>query len=565
MPAKNKLDLVLLLHMHQPDYRDHGSGEFLQPWVYLHATKDYTDMVSHLERHPGVRVVINFVPVLLDQIEDYVRQFANGELRDPLLRMLARPVMNDLRADERRLLLEWCFRSNHVTMLAPFPRYQRLHDLFQNLQASGETALDYLSGAYFADLVTWYHLAWIGETERRNRPLVAELLTKGEGFTYADRMHLFNLIGELVSGLLPRYRALAAAGRIELSATPHSHPIAPLLLDLKSAREAEPQAALPTAAGYSGGRARVLAQVDAALASHERRFGQRCEGMWPAEGAISTGFLQLLASRGVRWTASSESVLANSLRRSGDGRLADRSRYLYRGYRVEAAPGLAVFFRDERLSDLIGFEYSRWHGRDAVNHFLGELDAIRKRAPAGSRPLVPVILDGENAWEHYPYNAYYFFDDLYASLESHPNLRTTTFSQYLANAPELDALPSVVAGSWVYGTLSTWIGSPDKNRAWDLLCAAKQAYDLVMNSGRLDAQQQQAAQAQLAVCEGSDWFWWCGDYNPRPIVRSFDEMYRRNLVGLYERLRLPAPVQLASPLSHGGDQAESGGTMRRAS
>ncbi|GAB4170309.1 MAG: hypothetical protein Fur0039_09700 [Rhodocyclaceae bacterium] len=564
MPARNKLDLVFMWHMHQPDYRDHASGEFLQPWVYLHAIKDYTDMVSHLERHPGIRAVINFVPVLLDQIEDYARQFATGELRDPLLRMLARPSLNELRAEERRLLLDWCFRSNHVTMLDPFPRYRRLRDLFASLESGGEAALDYLSGAYFADLVTWYHLSWIGETERRGRPLVAELIAKGEGFTHADRMHLFDLIGQLVSGLLARYRALAAAGRIELSATPYAHPIAPLLLDLKCAREAMPDAPLPGAAAYPGGRARVLTHIDEALASHERRFGSRCEGMWPAEGAVSTGVLQLLAARGLRWTATSESVLANSLRRAGDGRLPERGQYLYRGYRIEAAPGLTVFFRDEKLSDLIGFEYSRWHGRDAANHFLGELEAIRKRAPAGATPLVSVILDGENAWEHYPYNAYYFFDDLYSSLEAHDFIRCTTFGRYLANTPGLGSLPAVVAGSWVYGTLSTWIGSPDKNRAWDMLCAAKQGYDLVIGSGRLDGEEKSAAEAQLKVCEGSDWFWWCGDYNPRAVVRSFDEMYRRNLAGLYQRLRLPPPVQLASPLSHGSTQPEETGTMRRA-
>ncbi|OIP11478.1 MAG: glycoside hydrolase [Betaproteobacteria bacterium CG2_30_68_42] len=564
MPARNKLDLVLVWHMHQPDYRDHASGEFRQPWVYLHAIKDYCDMASHLERHPGVRAVVNFVPVLLDQIEDYVRQFATGELRDPLLRMLVHPNLNELRAGERHLLREWCFRSNHVTMVTPFPRYRRLHELYRSLEGGGEAALDFLSGAFYADLVTWYHLSWIGETERRIRPLAAELLAKGEGFTHADRMHLFDALGQIVSGLLPRYRALAAAGRIELSATPYAHPIAPLLLDLKCAREAMPEAPLPDAMSYPGGRARVFTHIDQAAASHEHRFGARCEGMWPAEGAVSTAFLQLLAGRGLRWAASSESVLANSLRRAGGGSLPERSHYLYRGYRIEAAPGLAVFFRDEKLSDLIGFEYARWHGRDAANHFVGELDAIRSRAPAGATPLVSVILDGENAWEHYPYNGYYFFEDLYSSLEAHAFIRSTTFGRYLADTPNLASLPAVVAGSWVYGTLSTWIGSPDKNRAWDLLCAAKQSYDLVIDSGRLDEQEKAAAEAQLMVCEGSDWFWWCGDYNPRAVVRSFDELYRGNLAGLYARLKLPPPVELASPLSQGNAESESVGTMRRA-
>ncbi|MGH8756106.1 MAG: hypothetical protein ACREU0_09885, partial [Burkholderiales bacterium] len=88
--VENRLDLVLLWHMHQPDYRDYTTGEFHLPWVYLHAIKDYTDMAWHLEHHPGIRAVVNFAPVLLDQIEDYADQFAKGSLRDPLLRLLAR-------------------------------------------------------------------------------------------------------------------------------------------------------------------------------------------------------------------------------------------------------------------------------------------------------------------------------------------------------------------------------------------------------------------------------------------------------------------------------------------
>ena len=54
--------LIFLWHMHQPDYRQQGAqGEvYTEPWVYLHALKDYADMAWHLERQPGVRAVVNF-------------------------------------------------------------------------------------------------------------------------------------------------------------------------------------------------------------------------------------------------------------------------------------------------------------------------------------------------------------------------------------------------------------------------------------------------------------------------------------------------------------------------
>jgi alpha-amylase/alpha-mannosidase (GH57 family) len=183
-----------------------------------------------------------------------------------------------------------------------------------------------------------------------------------------------------------------------------------------------------------------------------------------------------------------------------------------------------------------------------------------------------VILDGENAWEFYPYNAFYFLDDLYRALESHPSIQTATFAQILADpAPGVRVpsdvvrtLPPLVAGSWVYGNLQTWIGSEPKNRAWDLLASAKQSYNLVMASGRLSEPDMQAATTQLAICEGSDWYWWFGDYNPPEAVSVFDRLFRANLANLYRLLQLPAPAQLSEPISRGGGHPDLGGAMRRA-
>ena len=563
MSEIRNLELVFLWHMHQPDYRDHATGEFRRPWTYLHALKDYTDMAAHLERHPSVRAVVNFVPVLLDQIEDYVRQFDAGDFRDPLLRLLARESLDNLAPDERTLLLTTCLPGNHARMVAPYPRFERLHNLFRPIAGQGLAATAYLSGAFFADLLVWYHLVWTGESARRQQPLLAELMTKGEGYSFDDRRRLLARMGDALRGIIPRYRALAERGQVELSTTPDTHPLAPLLLDFASAHEAQPDLPLPQSHFYPGGRSRIDRHIALARDSHAKRFGQAPAGMWPAEGAVSGAFLQQLATQGCRWAASSQGVLANSLRRKH----ADSPKSpVYRPWRIEAAPGLAVFFRDERLSDLIGFEYARWHGRDAAQHFVDQLARIRDEAPAGETPLVCVILDGENAWEHYPYNAYFFFEDLYGLIAEQAWLTTTTCSDWLARHPERTAtLPDLVAGSWVYGTFSTWIGDADKNRAWDLLCAAKQAYDLVMDSGRLDAAAQRTAEAQLAVCEGSDWFWWFGDYNPREAVESFDALFRANLAHLYRLLRLPEPPQLAVPLSSGGGSPEGGGAMRRAS
>jgi alpha-amylase/alpha-mannosidase (GH57 family) len=570
--ADRPLDFVLVWHFHQPDYRDYTTGEFRLPWTYLHAIKDYADMAWHLERHRDVRAVVNFVPVLLDQLEDYARQFESGALRDPLLRLLAQPSTERLSDAARGAILDRCFHANHLHMIEPFTAYKRLHDLFEYAEHQGADAIAYLSDQYLHDLLTWYHLAWTGETVRRESELVTRLMSMGHGFSDADRLALLGLLGEVVRDIIPRYRRLAERGQIEISATPHHHPLAPLLIDFACAREPEPHAALPQSRVYPGGRARVAFHIESAVTTHERRFGAQPYGLWPAEGGVSEALVGLLGEHGLEWTASGERVLANSLARAGD-EPGSRADYLYRAWRLPAiAPGLTSFFRDDRLSDLIGFEYKTWNGRDAAKNLIGELTAIAKSAAPGAVPIVSVILDGENAWEWYPYNGYYFLDALYEGLAAHTSIRTTTYHDWLQEQKRPEAMRSRVgelthltAGSWVYGNFTTWIGSPEKNRAWDLLAAAKQCFDLVIASGRLDETRTRAAFEQLAVCEASDWFWWFGDYNPVEAVASFDQLYRENLARLYASLGLPAPAELAAPISHGSGKPESGGSMRRAS
>ncbi|MHB9117232.1 MAG: hypothetical protein ACYC2R_03025 [Burkholderiales bacterium] len=569
MSAVRKLDLILCWHMHQPDYRDRLSGEFILPWTYLHAIKDYTDMAWHLENHPGARAVVNFVPILLDQLEDYAQQFSQKKVRDPLLRLLIHPDLDRIEEADRQHVLASCFRGDHNKMIEPFPAYKRLLDIFLFLNAPEENSLSYLSGQYLADLLVWYHLVWTGESLRRSHDLLPRLMSKGCGFDFDDRQQLFTLIGEQVCGVISRYKKLADEGRIELSTTPYHHPIVPLLLDFHSAQDSLPTIALPHAQSYPGGRTRAATHIDNAAVSHKKLFGSAPAGMWPAEGGLSTETLKLFAEHGCRWTASGEGVLVNSLVAANRGsELSEDKAYLFRPYRVEGAPGITCFFRHEQLSDMIGFEYATWYGSDAVNHFVHQLEAILRQAPEGNDPVVSVILDGENAWEYYPYNGFYFLSGLYAALQDHPSIRMTTFRDYLGSDahPSAGSIPKLTAGSWVYGNFSTWIGDPAKNRAWDLLCAAKGSFDLVMASGRLSKAEQAEARAHLGNCEGSDWFWWFGDYNPHASVVSFDQLFRNNLAILYRLLKLPVPLVLNQPICIGREgEVEAGGAMRRAS
>jgi alpha-amylase/alpha-mannosidase (GH57 family) len=567
----NRLPVVLFWHMHQPPYRDALSGRYVLPWTWLHVIKDYVDMAAHLEQVPGAKAVVNFTPVLVEQIEDLAAAVrANlGEgapLPDALLATLSQaPLPAEPAA--RLALLEACLRADRDNLIRRHEPYAALAAVAQSVQHVDR--IGYVSDQFLQDLAVWYHLAWLGESVQRSSALVARLQQKASGFDAADRRALLGLVGELLAGVLPRYRALADAGQCELATSPFSHPILPLLIDFGAARESEPHAGRPHAPEYPGGAERAAWHLRHAIESHQRVFGRRPRSCWPSEGAVSEAAVAAIEAAGFDALATSASVLGPSLRLSGIEVPAAQDEAEALLNQAWSLPGgrLSCFFRHDMISDLIGFTYSKWHGDDAAANLVHELAGIAERTEGAPGRIVLVALDGENAWEHYPNNGWHFLAAMYQSLAAHPRLQLTTLSEFIDAQRAAGVAPAKLAhlraGSWVYGTLSTWMGDADKNRGWDLLCEAKRAYDQALASGRLDETQRARAGRQLAACEASDWYWWFGDYNPPAAVRDFDELFRHQLTSLYRALELEPPEYLQHPISVGHGDPEAGGVMRR--
>ena len=563
MSAESRLNIVICWHMHQPQYCDQISGTYQLPWTYLHATKDYIDMAAHLEAVPESRAVVNFAPVLLEQLSDYAGQVngflsENKGLRDPLLAALACPVLPGHK-EQRMELVSACLRANELRSIKRFEHYQKLAEMAGWFQKHPSGML-YVSDQFITDLLVWYHLAWMGETVRRSNDLVQQLMEKGTGFTLHDRRQLLKLIGELLSSVIDRYRELAENGQVELSMTPYAHPILPLLLDVETARDAMPDISMPQLKNYPGGEERVDWHIKEGLATFKQYFGKRPAGCWPSEGGVSAAALHKLEQHGFSWAASGESVFRHSQANADNTALAGSS--LYQGFTTEGGK-LACFFRDDGLSDLIGFTYSDWHADDAVGNLIDHLENIAASTRDQDNHLVSIILDGENAWEHFPENAYYFLNTLYQRLSEHKGLKMTTYSEYLTAAPKLPDIKRLVSGSWVYGTFSTWIGDKDKNRGWDMLGDAKKTYDQVVAENNLSGDQILAAQCQLSICEGSDWFWWFGDYNSVDTVSDFERLYRMHLSNLYTMLGEEPPEYLSTVFAHGGGSPAQTGVMRK--
>jgi alpha-amylase/alpha-mannosidase (GH57 family) len=555
---KQPMSVVLMWHMHQPEYRDLRTGVVHLPWTYLHAIKDYIDMAAHLEAVPDAKAVVNFAPILLEQIEDYVAQITtylegHGAIRDPVLAELAEPALPGNEQARLRLIRD-CLRANRERMIHRFAPYERLATMADWYQDHPQTLI-YASNQFLADLLVWYHLSWIAESVQRSDPRIAHLQEKAFNFSLHDRRELLLIILQLLESVVPRYRALAERGQVELCMSPYAHPIIPLLLDMESAREAMPESHLPVSTDYPGGAARAQWHIQQGLDTFTRVFGRQPVGMWPSEGGVSQDALKLFAANGFRWVASGGSVLRNS-------HDAATKHCSHRVYRFGAAD-IDCIFRDDGLSDLIGFTYSNWHAEDAVANLVGHMENIAALCPDRDNCLISIILDGENAWEYYPENGYHFLNLLYTRLAGHSQLRLSTMEQFLADKSPLPAREEkLVAGSWVYGTFSTWIGDPDKNRAWELLVEAKHTFDEQVASGKLAADVIAAAEKQLAICEGSDWFWWFGTYNPAATVGQFDQLYRMHLANLYLLLDVEAPAYLSNVISRGGGNPSHGGVMR---
>jgi len=115
--------LCFLWHMHQPFYKDLGSGEYKLPWTRMHALKDYYGMVRILEEFPDIKQTFNLVPSMMAQVEEY----ASGAARDPFFELALKPA-ESLTDSDKESLLRHSFYSDPARMIYRYPRYGELFD-----------------------------------------------------------------------------------------------------------------------------------------------------------------------------------------------------------------------------------------------------------------------------------------------------------------------------------------------------------------------------------------------------------------------------------------------------
>jgi len=552
-----KARVAILWHMHQPSYREADGGAFLLPWVRLHAFRAYNDMAAVLERHPGVRCTVNFTPVLLEQMDLYVRGKAVDRFLD-----VSRRHPADLTAEERQSVLRSFFMVDWETAIRPLPRYWEL------LQKRGrdvryldlaKVARDF-SDEEVGDLQVLFNLAWAGFAALDEDDGLAALVRKGRAFSRGDADYVLAAQDRVLRTVLGRWRRLAERGQVELCTTPYYHPILPLVCDSDSARRALPQAPLPPRFSWPDD---ARWHVREAMALHQRTFGSPPAGMWPAEGSVSPEALEVFASEGVRWLGTDEGILFHSLPPD-----AQRLASLYRPWKAAAGTGeMKMLFRDRGLADLIGFTYSKTGAREAVADFMSHLDAIGSAWVGARLPgqaTIGVFLDGENAWEHYPSSGRQFLDGLHRALETSLDVETVTMSEATAGASG-EPIGRIHSGSWIESSYRIWMGHEEDRRAWTALGHARDALARAEAAGQRPPEELEQARRLLYAAEGSDWFWWYGDDFQTELAAEFDALFRALVVRACQLCGAPVPVEALEPIKKAGLPAAAEGPVRKPS
>jgi len=508
--------------MHQPFYKDLWTGEYKLPWTRLHSLKDYPGMVEILAEFPKIHQTFNLVPSMVLQIDEY----ANGTASDPFFDCAVMPA-EDFNEAQRAFVLKYFFQANVPRVINNNPRFREL------LERGDRFAPGSFSTQDLRDLQVLNQLIWFDHDLVARDAELQELMRKGRGYSLADQALMARKQREALARVLPVYRDFAATGQIEISTTPFFHPILPLVCDSEIAGISHPGVPLPSRYRYPED---AREQLQRARSYMKEKLGVAPAGLWPSEGSVSDEALALAADCGFRWAATDNGVLARTLGRDAG---CDETYQAY-AWRKDGRE-LGMLFRDHYLSDLIGFQYSNMSAGDAAGHFLWR---IRENA-GGRNALVPIILDGENAWEWYEGDGRPFLRELYRRISEDPELEAVTVAEALARF-EPQPLDHIFPGSWINANFDVWIGAEEDNQSWERLLEARKFYE--SKSGGATEAARKLAYDELLIAEGSDWNWWYGPEHGSDNRPEFDQLYRDHLANVYRALGEEPPANLSQPI-----------------
>ncbi len=576
------LNVVIVWHQHQPYYYDPVQDVYIRPWVRLHAANDYWKMAHYLSKYPDVHVAIDLSGSLIAQIADYM----NGK-KDMAQIVTEKVINNNLTLEDKWFMLQapggffdhttpWngepVADSNGNPTRKFWKRYTELKDkrneAFKKygdlpLEEQKEKITAEFTDQDYIDLAVLFNLAWIDYAYIMEHPELKALYDKVDegGYTREDVKTVLDAQMWLLNHTFEEHEKinyLLGNGNVEVTVVPYAHPIGPILNDF-------------------GWEDDFRAHVKKSHELYREYLGAgkvEPQGGWAAESALNDKTLEILAENGWKWVMTDQMVLD----RMG---IPNTVENYYRPWVAEFnGKKIWLFPRNHDLSDRVGFRYSGMNQEQAVEDFVNELLKVQKQNYDGSLVYV-VTLDGENAWEHYPFDGKLFLEKLYeklTELQKEGLIRTVTPSEYvelygdrankltptmmerldlstdekaekLLEADSLNNLYKLVGvkeemqwpeSSWIDGTLSTWIGEPQENIGWYWLYLARKA----LFENRDNVKDWETAYEYLLRAEASDWFWWYGSDQFSGEDQAFDRYLKLYLYEMYRFAGLEVPSYL---------------------
>ena len=544
-----KLNIAFIWHFHQPIYQENYNEDFLMPWVRLHTSKDYYDMLWRIENFKNIKLNFNISPVLVGSVERYL----NGA-HDIHSRLLISDV-EALSIEDKNFILQHFFDANYANMILKRPYYASLYNKRYSKDNINPDAFD---NQEYADIMANFTLCWIDKKFVEMFPNLQKLMDKEKDYTLEDRKEIFNIQLEIFKKLPDLYKKYQSQGRIEISTNPFYHPILPLLLDINEDKYQYSEN-LPQKSKLMEEDA--LEQTIKSLDKFESFFGKRPKGIWLPEQCISKKAVQMLSKLDIKWTVADEGILANSIHkeftRDFEGNLEDPFD-LCINYKINDAK-TNIIFADSFFANLVGFGYGYYEGEIAGNDFYEKIKTIQNKLENSPKEehLLTIAMDGENCWESYANDGDEFLNTLYSLIENDSTLETVLVSEFLEKS-EPDILEDLSSGSWINRNFDLWIGEPTKNVAWLYLDKTRTKLEEVKEKLLSEAKNIKAKKSaeelidkgkqEIFIAQGSDWFWWYGEPNESGNDHIFDYLFRAHLKNVYKILNEPHPGYLDIPL-----------------
>ena len=532
------LYVMLMWHQHQPYYPKDDDGNFSKPWVRLHATKDYLDMVEMVQDFEDLKVTFNLTPTLMNQLNE----LSNGS--KDIYWIHTEVKGSELSELQKKFLRDRFFDINSRT-INTYPRYVELRNLRQN--SDQWTSQDYI------DLQVLFNLGWTDPKYLSTEPL-NKIVEKGSNFSEEDKKIILNIHKEIIDQVIPEHLDAYNKNYIELTTTPFAHPILPLIHNSDLGKIGDSTSKFPK--NNFSFQDDAIFHVKKGKEVFFENFGFYPNGMWPAEGAVAQEVLQYFNNEDISWIATGQNPLEKSLDvkiQRWVGGVASKPELLYRPWKTILSNGetVSVFFRDNYLSDKM-FGYSEKRTDLSVEEFENTILKLRdKTTDLDFIPVVSIIADGENFWENYSNDGIDFLNGMYDILTKYDWLETITPSDYLEMHEEsLETIDKLYPASWFQPHFATWIGENDENQAWDYLYQTRIDFEDAKQSQKISNEQIEQAYEYLLLAEGSDWFWWYGDDQDSYVDEYFDEAFRTLLSNVYIELNIEIPEYLRNPITN---------------